>query len=235
MNALRARGASTCGMTAGRLNLHHRGIDHDLGSIAAMPLSMGGSALYNVANMAGAALAAVALGIAPDTIAAVLARFGARREDNPGRMMRFEVGGVTVLVDYAHNAEGLRGFLKVATHLRSNSGRLGMLLGQAGNRRDADIEQLANVVTEFAPDLVVIKENETQLRGRAPGEVPRILKAALSRLGLPPAALPLAGSEVEAARCALEWAKPGDVLALPVHSSSARSAVVAMLENRAHP
>jgi len=235
LHAHRARGASTCGMTAGRLTLRHRGIDHDLGSIVAMPLSMGGSALYNVANMAGAALVAVALGIAPDTIAAVLARFGSRHEDNPGRMMRFDVGGVTVLVDYAHNAEGLRGFLKVAAHLRGRSGRLGMLLGQAGNRRDADIEQLADVVTEFAPDLVVIKENETQLRGRAPGEVPRILKAALARLGLPPAALPLADSEVEAARCALEWAKPGDVLALPVHSSSARSAVLAMLENRHHP
>ncbi len=234
LDAHRARGASTCGVAAGHLRLHHRGIDHDLGSIAALPLSMGGSALYNVANMAGAALAAAALGIAPDTIAAVLARFGTRREDNPGRMMRFEVGGVTVLVDYAHNAEGLRGFLKVATQLRSRSGRLGMLLGQAGNRRDADIEQLADVVTEFAPDLVVIKENETQLRGRAPGEVPRILHAALARRGLPQAALPLAGSEVEAARRALEWAKPGDVLALPVHSSSARAAVVAMLENREH-
>jgi len=231
----RARGASTCGMTAAHLRLHHRGIDHDLGAIAAMPLSMGGSALYNVANMAGAALAAAALGIAPATIAAVLARFGSRRDDNPGRMMRFAVGGVTVLVDYAHNADGLRGFLKVATHLKGPSGRLGMLLGQAGNRRNADIEQLAEVVTEFAPDLVVIKENETQLRGRTPGEVPRILHAALVKLGLPQDALPLAGSEVEAARRALDWAQPGDVLALPVHSSSARSAVIAMLENREHP
>jgi UDP-N-acetylmuramyl tripeptide synthase len=222
-------------MTAAHLRLHHRGIDHDLGAIAAMPLSMGGSALYNVANMAGAALAAAALGIAPATIAAVLARFGSRRDDNPGRMMRFAVGGVTVLVDYAHNADGLRGFLKVATHLKGPSGRLGMLLGQAGNRRNADIEQLAEVVTEFAPDLVVIKENETQLRGRTPGEVPRILHAALVKLGLPQDALPLAGSEVEAARRALDWAQPGDVLALPVHSSSARSAVIAMLENREHP
>jgi UDP-N-acetylmuramyl tripeptide synthase len=235
LDAHRARGASTCGMTAGHLRLHHRGIDHDLGAVAALPLSMGGSALYNVANMAAAALAAVALGIAPDTIAAVLARFGSKREDNPGRMMRFDMGGVTVLVDYAHNAAGLRGFLKVAARLRSNGGRLGLLLGQAGNRRDADIEQLAHVVTEFAPDLVIIKENETQLRGRAPGEVPRILHAALAKLGLPPASLPLAGSEIEAARRALEWATPGDVLALPVHSSSARSAVIAMLENREQP
>ena len=49
-----------------------------------MPLSMGGIAAYNVANLAGAALAAAALGIAPTTIAAVFARFGSRSTTIPG-------------------------------------------------------------------------------------------------------------------------------------------------------
>ncbi len=62
----RAHGASTCGVHLGRLQLIHRGAEYDLGLISAMPLSMGGIAAYNIANMAGAALAAVALGIAPD-------------------------------------------------------------------------------------------------------------------------------------------------------------------------
>jgi cyanophycin synthetase len=78
---------------------------------------------------------------------------------------------------------------------------------------------------------VVIKENETQLRGRAPGEVPRILHAALRRLGFAEPQLPIADSEIEAARQALAWARPGDVLALPVHSAQARAAVIAMLED----
>lgn len=226
----RLRGASTCGVREGRLHLSHGGAEHDLGLISAMPLSMGGIAAYNVANMAGAALAAVALGIAPTTIAAVLARFGANLKDNPGRMMRFEVGGVKVLIDYAHNPDGLRGFLKVADHLRRGTGRLGLLLGHAGNRKDADIEELARVAAEFQPDLVVVKEDEAHLRGRAPGEIPRIIRAELRRLGFPDSALPVGNSEVEAARYALDWARPGDVLALPLHSSSARATVVAMLE-----
>ena len=37
---------------------------------------------------------------------------------------------------------------------------------------------------------------------------------------------------VEAAQAAIAWARAGDVLALPVHSSQARATVVAMLENR---
>jgi UDP-N-acetylmuramyl tripeptide synthase len=224
-----SRGASTCGVREGRLNLSHEGAEHDLGPIAAMPLSMGGIAAYNVANMAGAALAAVALGIPPDTIAEVFARFGSNLNDNPGRMMRFNRDGVTILVDYAHNPEGLRGFLKVADHLRGGIGRLGLLLGHAGNRKDADIEELARVAAEFKPALVVVKEDEAHLRGRPSGEIPRILRAELERLGIPDSALPMANSEAEAARYALAWARPGDVLAFPVHSSNARATVVAMV------
>jgi cyanophycin synthetase len=230
LRAYRERGASTCGGREGRLYLSDGGAEHDLGRIAAMPLSMDGLATYNVANLAGAALAAVALGIAPATISAVFARFGANRRDNPGRMMRFEAGGIQVLIDYAHNPDGLRGFLTVADRLRGTTGRLGVLLGHAGNRMDADIEELARTAALFHPELIVVKENESHLRGRAPGEIPRIIRAELLRLGLPESALPVRNSEVEAARCALEWARPGDVLALPVHSPSARAAVIAMLE-----
>ena len=226
------RGASTCGVREGRLYVAHGGTEHDLGLISAMPLSMGGIAAYNVANLAGAALAAAALGIPAATIAGVFARFGSNHSDNPGRMMRFEAGGARVLIDYAHNPDGLRNFLEVANHLRGGSGRLGLLLGHAGNRKDADIEALARVAAEFRPDLVVVKENETQLRGRAPGEIPRIIRAELKRMGLAESALPLANSEIEGARRALDWARPGDVLALPVHSSSARAALVALLEKR---
>lgn len=224
-------GAAACGPRDGRLRLTHGGAEHDLGAISAMPLSMGGVAVYNVANMAAAALAAVALGIAPATIAAVLARFGARIKDNPGRLMRFDLAGVTVLIDYAHNPDGLRNFLTVAAHLRNASGRLGLLLGQAGNRKDADIQELAQVAAEFRPDLVVVKEDELHLRGRAPAEIPRIIRAELKRLGFADSALPVVGSELEAARYALKWARPGDVLALPVHSPAARDAVIAMLGN----
>jgi len=78
----------------------------------------------------------------------------------------------------------------------------------------------------YLRDLDVNKESV-----REPGEIPRILHAALLRAGLPQAALAVRMSEIEAARCALEWAQPGDVLALPVHSSAARTAVLALLSD----
>lgn len=231
LKEFRSHGASTSGIDAGRLVVSHGGATHDLGAITAMPLSMNGVATYNVANLAGAALAGIALRIPAATIAAVLATFGAKPTDNPGRMMRFDRHGVTLLIDYAHNPEGLRGFLAVATHLRG-AGRLALLLGHAGNRLQQDIEALAQEAVDARPDFIVVKENDAQLRGREPGEVPRIIRTALLSKGFPESQIALRNSEVEAARCALDWARPGDVLALPVHSSNARSAVVQMIEER---
>jgi len=223
-----ARGDLTCGASNGRLVLKHGRVSHDLGAIAEMPLTIGGVATYNIANLAGAALAALALAITPSTISEVFGHFGARAEDNPGRMMRFARDGVTVLIDYAHNPDGLRGFLKVASHLRRD-GRLAIILGQAGNRQDADIEELVQVTASFHPDLIVVKENETQLRGRAPGEMPQLIRDKLLRLGLPESALALEHTELDAARHALSWARPGDIVALPMHISSARKALLAEL------
>ena len=229
LRAHRDAGGMACGVRDGRLQLALDGALHDLGAVAAMPLTVDGSATYNVANLAAAALAAAAIGVAPDVVGAVFAGFGRDPADNRGRLMRFEVGGVTVLVDYAHNPEGIRGLLAVAAHLRRAGGRLGMQFGHAGNRLDSDLQHIAQVAAGFAPDLVVIAEHGDFLRGRQPGEVPRIIRAELLRQGLPPASVQVSASELEAARLALDWARPGDVLVLMVHSGAARAATLAML------
>src|SRR5690606_3788986 len=49
--AHRAGGGATCGGRDGRLVLHVEGADRDLGAIDAMPLTLGGSARYNIANL----------------------------------------------------------------------------------------------------------------------------------------------------------------------------------------
>ena len=43
--------------------------------------------------------------------------------------MRFDIGGVKIIVDYAHNPDGLRGVMRVAQQLCAPDGRIGMLLG----------------------------------------------------------------------------------------------------------
>jgi UDP-N-acetylmuramyl tripeptide synthase len=227
--AHRAQGGATCGAREGRLVLHWQDADHDLGAVVDLPLTVLGSARYNLENLAGAALLASALGVSVPAIARVAQSFGRSRHDNPGRLERWDLQGVTVLMDYAHNLEGLEGLLAVAQRLRGQ-GRLGLLLGQAGNREDDAIRALVPCVAQAHPSFIVLKDLDGYLRGRNPGDVPAILRDELLRLGVPGHKLSTILSEAAAAKAALTWARPGDVVVLPVHALSAREKVAAMLD-----
>ena len=226
----RAHGLPACGVRHGRLVLATVDGESDLGEVAAMPLAVGGQARYNIANIAAASLAALALGIAPATVASVLSRFGASNADNPGRLQRWILGDVEVLLDYAHNPDGLRGLLAVAAGLRGD-GRMALLLGHAGNRLDEDFRALATVAAESKPDRVWLKDiGGDYLRGRASGDVATILRDALLAAGMAGDALPVCLDEAQAVREALAWARAGDLLVLPVHEPAARNVVVALLD-----
>jgi UDP-N-acetylmuramyl tripeptide synthase len=225
----RAAGGATAGVHDGRLRLFHAGREHDLGDIAAMPLAAGGHSHFNVANLATAALGAAGIGVAPAKIARAFASFGANPEDNAGRLMRYELGGLNLIVDFAHNPAALAGLADFAQHLRG-TGRLALLLGQAGNREDGDIDRLAEVAAGAKPDLVVVKELAGYLRGRDKGEIPALLKGALAKAGVADAAIAEAPDEDGAVQLALAWARAGDVLVLPLHSRDGRGHALALFE-----
>jgi cyanophycin synthetase len=104
-----------------------------------------------------------------------------------------------------------------------------VLLGQAGNRENDDIVKLAETVARFQPEWVVLKDMAGYERGRAPGEVPALLHSVLMQNGLQSAGLHTELNELQAVRAVLQWASPGDVLALPVHGLAEREAVQALL------
>lgn len=233
LQAQRAQGAACCGVQAGRLRAFAQQQEFDLGDICAMPLTLQGHAHYNIANCAGAALSALALGIAPDRIAQVLSRFGQVRQDNPGRLEHWHLPDLTVLIDYAHNPEGLHGLLSVAQGFCQRStppGRLGLLLGQAGNRSDAAIADLATLAVQFAPERIVLKDLAGYMRGRQAGEVPALLHAQLIQAGMSEEKIATILSEVEAACSLLGWAKTDDVLVLPVHDKQSKKRLQELLD-----
>jgi cyanophycin synthetase len=231
--ALRKNGGSTCGAIDGELWLMHRTARTSLGKLHEMPLTVGGVATYNAANISAAALGAAALGVPAATIAAVLTRFGSTRHDNPGRLDRWNLADITVLIDYAHNPSGLAMLLaasRAIQHSQGTRGRLGLLLGQAGNRTDQAITDIARVAASFHPDLIVLKEIATMLRGRAPGEVPAMLKQSLLAAGFATDNIESEPDEIEAARRLLRWARAGDAVVLPIHQSVSRQTLSALLD-----
>jgi cyanophycin synthetase len=226
--ALRAAGGSTCAVRNGDLVLCHADAELIVGKLEALPLTLGGAAAYNVANLAAAALAGMALEFAPESVTRALRRFGSAPLDNPGRLERWHYRGALVLIDFAHNPEALDQLLKVARALRPP--RLHLLLGQAGNRDDEAITDLARTAARFSPDCVMIKELPAMLRGRMPGEVPALLLRALLAAGVPRGHIIEEPDEEAAARRLLEAAQPGDVVVLPVHTRAVRERIRAKLE-----
>ncbi len=239
LQAHRAAGGSTCGAEGRRLLWHHATRPDaqpvDLGAVAEMPLTLGGAARYNLENIAAAVLAAHAAGLPRAAVQQALQHFGSAPQHNPGRLERWAWRGATVLVDYAHNPDGLAQLLGVARALLRPGGRLGLLLGQAGNRDDAAITALAHTAAQHQPDRVVVKELPAMLRGRPPGSVPVLLLHGLADGGLPGEHCMRIDDEVAALRSLLGWAQPGDVLVLPVHTASVRQELHAWLQGGVAP
>jgi UDP-N-acetylmuramyl tripeptide synthase len=197
-----------------------------LARVAEVPLTLGGAARHNVANALAAAAAAMVLGVPPDVIGRELRRFGGSPEDNVGRANVMELGGVQLVIDYAHNPHGLAALAELMLALPAR--RRLVLLGQAGDRSDEAIRALARAALRMRPDRVVLKEMERYLRGRAAGEIPDLMADELIRQGMAPEAVSRPGSELAAVRDALGWARPGDALLLTVHQD--RPLVLALLE-----
>ncbi|MDC0668735.1 Mur ligase family protein [Nannocystis radixulma] len=177
--------------------------------IAELPFCFGGAATHNVANALAAAALASALGLSDEAIAAGLRSFA----DNPGRAQLVELDHAKLFLDFAHNPAGIAGLAPLLAQIRAGA-RLLVSLGIAGDRRDDDIRDIARAVASLGPDLVLTRDLEHYLRGRAPGEVPALLEQSFAGLGI---ACERVDSEVAAIRRGLEWARPGDVVAILVH------------------
>ena len=79
--------------------------EHLLG-VREIPVTLAGLSPHNTANVLAATAAAAALGLDRAAIIDGLRTFVPDAEHNPGRMNLFEVTGVLVVVDFAHNPEG---------------------------------------------------------------------------------------------------------------------------------
>jgi UDP-N-acetylmuramyl tripeptide synthase len=221
-----ARGGRAAVLRGGGLTLLERGRPIGMVNVSEMPMAIGGAARHNIANALAAVLAAGGLGLPLEAVSETLRRFGTDPADNPGRANLFEVGGVKVLVDYAHNPHGMEALAAAAAGVHSR--RRLVMLGQAGDRSEQDIRALARSVMALRPDRVVAKEMDRYLRGRAPGEIPGILADEFRRQGLTDDRISTGELEVQGVEQALEWARPGDLLILAIHQD--RPLVAALLD-----
>lgn len=219
-------GANACWLENDMVMVRDSTFEGPLVSLQEMPSSLHGHARHNVANALAAAAAARALGISIEAIRGALLDFGRHPDDNPGRAEHRTINGVHYLVDFAHNPHGFRAVLKTARALAN--GRLAVCFGQAGDRSDDAIVDLTRTAHAAGCDHYMIKEMAEYRRGRTPGEIPGLIRATLSNLGVESDEIEYADTELEAAARLRQWARADDVVALFVHSD--RDAVLSALQ-----
>jgi len=208
-----AAGGTACTVVDNTVTVTRGTERQSLVAIDAVPVTFSGAARHNVYNVLGVVGLTLALGIATDHVCAGLC--AVKPNDNPGRCNLYTVNGATIMVDFAHNPHGMKAFIDVAAAIPAD--RRTLLIGQAGDRSDQDIRDLAVTACEARWDRVVIKEMDDYARGRDPGEAAGILYNEFKTQGIPPEHMEREQHELEAVRKLVENARPGELVVLLIH------------------
>ena len=173
-----------------------------------IPITLGGAARHNVANSLSAAALTWCMGVSLDDIRNGLATMS--QNENPGRGNLYKVNGFQVLVDFAHNPQALQALLDMAG--RFQPARKALCFGQAGDRPDDLIREMARSAWQSGLDRVFVSELAKYHRGREPGAVYAVIRDEMLRCGAQPDQVEHCEEEIESLDSALEWAEPGDLV-----------------------
>jgi cyanophycin synthetase len=199
--------------------------------IHTLPATFEGRARMMVQNAMAAAAAAHAAGAHLHDIRQGLRSFTTSIYQAPGRLNVFDLDGVKVLIDYAHNAAGLEtlgDFVERLTADTPSGGRPGeaswaanlrvAVVATAGDRRDEDMRELGRVAARYFDDVIVREDRST--RGRERGEtaahVLEGVEEAMAKGGMRAGHVEVVLDEMEATRKALDRSRPGDLVVLCV-------------------
>ncbi len=129
---------------------------------AEAPVTCDGKAEFMIDNMLPVVLAAYFSGIPTDSITLSLQDFIPNAEHTPGRINEFEINGVNVIIDYAHNPHGLKALAGYLKHIdKKKTG----IITIAGDRRDEDIIEFGQIAASMYDHIIIKFDRDT--RGRS--------------------------------------------------------------------
>jgi cyanophycin synthetase len=214
-----------------------------------LPATFEGRARMMVANALAAAAAAHAAGAHLHDIRQGLRSFNTSIYQAPGRLNLFDLDGVKVLIDYAHNAHGLAtvgDFVERMTAQVTPGAPPGAaswtanlrvaVIATPGDRRDEDMRELGRVAARYFDEIVIREDRNT--RGRKRGETAAIILEGVqeaTRTGARVGNIELVLDEMEATRRALDRSRPGDLVVLCVDYATEVWKELERRKSLAHP
>ena len=144
-----------------------------------VPITRSGKIGFQVENVMASVAAAWGAGLSWETIRRGLSGFVNDSDNAPGRFNLMDFKGATVIADYGHNPDAMRALVGAVNALPAK--RRSVVISGAGDRRDEDI-RAQTVILGAAFDDVLLYQDAAQ-RGRADGEVMRLLREGLAGAG----------------------------------------------------
>jgi len=177
-------------------------------AVREVPACLGGAVSFNVDNLLSAAAACWALAVPLADIAERLRSFLPSIDCNPGRFNLLEHLPFRVVLDYAHNADGMQRLCEALRGLPEPRRRL-LLLRAPGSRSEEQTRAFALAAAQAQFDVYVCSE-----RGEESAGVPVLLAAALLAAGVAPERVLLEPDADKGLELLLAIAQPEDLLVL---------------------
>ncbi|HEY1023860.1 MAG TPA: Mur ligase family protein, partial [Sphingobacteriaceae bacterium] len=174
-----------------------------------VPITFNGKVAFMIQNALAASLAAFLWGFKIDDIRSSLETFVPSAAHTPGRMNLFRLKDYRILVDYAHNPEGMRG-LKSFLESVSAEHFTGVIQG-TGDRRDEDIREMGRIAATMFDDIIICQEK--YLRGRTYEDLTGLLADGIRDVK-PDLEFKLIPNSREALDYLLKKAKAGDFITI---------------------
>lgn len=211
----------------GSICIYHELKKIKLIDLSNIPMTFNGTLECNIENALAASSALYGLGTSLGVIREGLKTFRTDANMNPGRFNIFDLENIKVMIDYGHN---IGGYEEVGKFLRNlNVSRAIGVIGVPGDRPDEQIFEVGAKCSDIFSK-VYIKE-DSDLRGRRPGEVANILYNGLLSTNFNKNNIEIVLSEVEALRTAISESEVGDFITLFYEEFTPALNLVTQLQN----
>lgn len=174
-----------------------------------IPATVEGRAMHNVQNAMFAAALAYNMGVSLEDIRHGLRTFDSTFFQAPGRMNIYNEHPFRVILDYAHNPAAVGAMCGLVDRFEVD-GRKIVVLAAPGDRRDEDIQSIAEVSAPHFDHFICRCDDNR--RGRGDDEVAQLLKKTLLENGISEDRIDVIVDEQEATAAALKLAEPGDLI-----------------------
>ena len=236
----RKEGGSVCYADQGKIFYAQGNSTNFLLNVNEISFTLNGAARYNIANSLGVIALAKNLGFTDEIIVKALREFKGDLNDNPGRgnYLTLPLPSANrsqdsdseqtfqLLIDFAHNAHGLRAVCETLALLPAN--RRLVVAGHVGSHSDQEIREMTRVIAEIQPVYFLVPQMDDYLRGRRVGEISKLVLDELRLLGFSEENIGSAENCLEGVKLAVERVKAGDLLMLV--GLAMRDEILAFLE-----